>query len=85
MKYRKFGNTGVEVSILGLGTMRLPGYKEGNKYIDQKNAIRYWINKKLHLILCLIIFIFNWGNEISNDGYLKIIKNKRINIINIDK
>lgn len=39
MKYRKFGNTGKEISTLGFGCMRLPEYQEKEKwYIDQDKA-----------------------------------------------
>lgn len=41
MKYKKFGDTGIEVSVLGLGGMRLPGYREDNKYINQVKAIKF--------------------------------------------
>src|SRR6056297_863957 len=41
MKYRKFGNTGFEVSALGFGAMRMPLVKEGadEKDIDEKKAV----------------------------------------------
>ena len=32
MKYRQFGNTGVEISTLGFGCMRLPEYEREGKY-----------------------------------------------------
>lgn len=40
MKYKRFGNTGMKVSVIGLGTMRLPGYREDSKSVDQKKAIK---------------------------------------------
>lgn len=41
MQYRKFGNTGVEVSALGFGAMRLPMTDPAdNTSIDEKEAIR---------------------------------------------
>ena len=42
MQYRKFGNTGIEVSALGFGAMRLPTVEteDGEKMIDEKEAIR---------------------------------------------
>ena len=40
MKYRQFGNTGVEISTLGFGCMRLPEYeREGKWYIDEEKAV----------------------------------------------
>ncbi len=40
MKYRKFGNTGVNISVLGFGAMRLPMINiNGNVVIDEDKAI----------------------------------------------
>lgn len=40
MQYRVFGNTGVKVSQLGFGAMRMPTIeKDGKKIIDEENAI----------------------------------------------
>ncbi len=40
MKYRKFGNTGVMVSALGFGTMRLPEYeKNGTRIVNEEKSI----------------------------------------------
>jgi len=40
MKYREFGNTGVKISVLGFGAMRLPMLKENGKMIiDEDKAI----------------------------------------------
>jgi len=38
MRYRKFGNTGVKVSVLGFGAMRLPMTPDG-KHVDEDKAI----------------------------------------------
>ena len=40
MEYREFGNTGVKVSKLGFGAMRLPGAeKDGKWLIDEDKSI----------------------------------------------
>lgn len=40
MQYKKFGNTGKEISILGFGAMRMPETKKGDtKVIDEQEAI----------------------------------------------
>src|SRR4030042_3893973 len=40
MKYRKFGNTGATVSILGFGAMRLPMVGEGeNQQVDLDKSL----------------------------------------------
>lgn len=40
MNYRKFGETGVKISALGFGCMRLPEYeKDGQWFIDEEKAI----------------------------------------------
>ena len=39
MLYRKFGNTGIDISVLGFGCMRLPELQKGDKhYIDEDKA-----------------------------------------------
>lgn len=39
MIYRKFGSTGLENSVIGLGTMRLPVLENDDKKIDEAKAI----------------------------------------------
>jgi predicted aldo/keto reductase-like oxidoreductase len=39
MRYRKFGNTGANISALGFGCMRLPEYeKDGRFFVDQEKT-----------------------------------------------
>jgi predicted aldo/keto reductase-like oxidoreductase len=38
MRYRKFGNTGLDISALGFGAMRLPCLKDGS--VDEREAVR---------------------------------------------
>ncbi len=41
MIYRKFGNTGVEISVLGFGAMRLPTKSiDGNTVFDEEEGVR---------------------------------------------
>lgn len=40
MEYRKFGNTGDQVSTLGFGAMRLPAYTYDATHIDVEESIR---------------------------------------------
>ena len=40
MEYREFGNTGISVSVLGFGAMRLPTVgEEGEKRVDLERAV----------------------------------------------
>jgi len=41
MQYRDFGNTGVKISALGFGAMRLPEYeKDGKWFVDEDKALK---------------------------------------------
>lgn len=41
MQYRQFGNTGVKVSLLGFGAMRLPQKRiDGKTVLDEEESIR---------------------------------------------
>lgn len=40
MRYKKFGNTGIDISVLGFGCMRLPMKRIGTKdYVDEDKSI----------------------------------------------
>ncbi len=53
MKYRTFGNTGIEVSALGFGAMRLPVMGKDHTKIDEERAaemIRYAIDQGVNYL-----------------------------------
>jgi predicted aldo/keto reductase-like oxidoreductase len=40
MRYKKFGNTGIDISVLGFGCMRLPVKRTGSKeFVDEEKSI----------------------------------------------
>ena len=40
MRYKKFGNTGIDISVLGFGCMRLPMKRIGTKdFVDEDKSI----------------------------------------------
>jgi predicted aldo/keto reductase-like oxidoreductase len=40
MQYREFGNTGIKISALGFGSMRLPGYEKNNEFfVEEEKSI----------------------------------------------
>jgi len=49
MQYRKFGNTGVEISALGFGAMRLPQKKVGDKEVFDHEAGEQLIRKAIDM------------------------------------
>lgn len=73
MIYRRFGNTGVYVSILGFGAMRLP-YKEinGNRVVDEEKSIEI-IRKGIELGINYIDTAYGYC-----DGKSEIIVGKSI-------
>ena len=60
MVYRKLGKTGIEVSSLGFGAMRLPMVKIGKEnYVDIDKAvdvIRFAFEKGINYIDCGFIY-----------------------------
>ena len=65
MKYRKFGNTGIEVSALGFGAMRLPTIGEGEKiHVDMEKSVPI-LNRGLDLGITFIDTAWGYLNETS--------------------
>jgi len=83
MKYRKFGNTGWDVSALGFGMMRLPLLPgaASDKEIDEKEAarmVRHAIDKGVNYLDTA--YVYHGGlseavlGRILKDGYRKKVK-----------
>lgn len=81
MKYRKFGNLGWDVSVLGFGAMRLPIIDQDNKKIDKPLAtkmIRHAIDSGVNYVDTA--FIYHGGQsepfigEVLKDGYREKVK-----------
>ena len=50
MKYRTFGKTGEELSVLGLDTLKLPNFKNTSKNGDVNEILRYAIENGINII-----------------------------------
>jgi predicted aldo/keto reductase-like oxidoreductase len=79
MKYRKFGKTGFDVSVLGFGAMRLP--ENPDKTVDEKEAVnimRFGIDNGINYIDTA--YVYHGGRsegivaKALQDGYRKKIK-----------
>ncbi|AOY78043.1 aldo/keto reductase [Clostridium formicaceticum] len=77
MRYRKLGNTGIEISAIGIGTMRLPVVNGVFTDIDiekAKKVVRYAIDQGINYVDTAYPYHLN-GNaegalkEILSDGY----------------
>lgn len=49
MQYRDFGNTGIKVSILGFGAMRLPEVEKKGKYLVKEEESIEMIQRAFQL------------------------------------
>ncbi len=50
MQYREFGNTGIKISALGFGAIRLPCYeKDGEWYADDEKSAEVIIHRAIEL------------------------------------
>ncbi|NLC68950.1 MAG: aldo/keto reductase [Clostridiaceae bacterium] len=77
MKYRKFGNTGVIISALGFGAMRLPEYeKNGNRMVDEDKSIEI-IHRAFDLGVNYIDTAYGYCGKMSEIVVGKAIKGYR--------
>ena len=68
MKYRKFGNTGIEVSALGFGAMRLPTIGEGeDTRVDLDKSVPM-LNKGIDLGINYIDTAWKYLNTTSEEA-----------------
>lgn len=68
MKYREFGNTGIRVSILGFGAMRLPTNGEGDETrVDLEQAVPI-LNRGLDLGINYIDTAWMYLNKTSEEA-----------------
>lgn len=78
MQYREFGKTGIKVSPIGFGMMRLPADTEGN--VDEERAIKM-LRSAIDNGLNYVDTAFNYHGGNSEkitgkallDGYLSLI------------
>jgi len=64
MHYRTLGKTGIEVSILGFGALRLPGASKGRARIDVDESIRI-IRRAIDSGVNVVDVGYDYGNEKS--------------------
>ena len=50
MKYRTFGKTGEELSVLGLDTLKLPNFKNTSKNGEADEILNYAIENGINII-----------------------------------
>jgi predicted aldo/keto reductase-like oxidoreductase len=77
MQYRKFGNTGIMVSALGFGSMRLPEYeKNGKRIVDEDKSIEV-IHRAFDLGVNYIDSAYSYCGEMSEIVVGKALKGYR--------
>jgi len=80
MQYRKFGNTGVMISALGFGSMRLPGAEKDGQYnIDEESSIQI-IHKAFELGVNYIDTAYGYCGGKSENVVGKALKGYRDNV-----
>lgn len=81
MRYKKFGNTGVEISVLGFGCMRFPTNKINDKDIVDEDKVHEMIRRAYELGINYYdtAYFYNGGqSEIALGKALKGIREKVI-------
>ncbi len=81
MQYREFGKTGLKISALGLGAMRLPEYEQDGKWrIREEEAVAV-IRRAMELGVNYIDSAYGYCHENSETVVGKAIKGQRDRVI----
>ena len=77
MEFRKLGNTGLKVSVVGLGTLGFARVGLFNKGEEGVKEISYIVNRALDLGINFIDTALAYGNGVAETGVGEIMKTRR--------